>query len=126
MNEIRSDDGQKGVKSADRVLDLFELLSGWGREMSHVEIADALKIPKSSLTQLLQNLVARGYINFSPISKGYKLGEAFNNLAQRTSQTHSLDTLASPILDEIAEETLESVTLNRLKGDQSEVIATVS
>jgi DNA-binding IclR family transcriptional regulator len=126
MNDNRSDDSQKAVKSADRVLDLFELLSGWGREMSHVEIADALKIPKSSLTQLLQNLVARGYINFSPISKGYKLGEAFNNLAQRTSQTHSLDSLASPILDEIAEETLESCTLNRLKGDQSEVIATVS
>jgi DNA-binding IclR family transcriptional regulator len=75
---------------------------------------------------LLQNLIGRGYINFSSTSKGYKLGDAFNKLAQRTSQTHSLDALASPILDEIAEETLESCTLNRLKGDQSEVIATVS
>jgi len=119
------DDSQRAVKSADRVLDLFELLSGWGREMSHVELADALDIPKSSLTQLLKNLVARGYVNFSPVSKGYKLGEAFTKLAQRTSQTHNLDLLASPVLEEIAEETLESCTLNRLRGDQSEVIATV-
>ena len=126
MNRSHSRHTEKAVKSADRVLDLFELLSGWGQEMSHVDIATALGIPKSSLTNLLGNLVARGYVNFSPISKGYRLGEAFAKLAQRTSSVQSLSTLAASIVEEIVEETLESCTLNRLKGDQCEVIATVS
>jgi hypothetical protein len=62
------------VKSADRVLDLFELLGRWGAEMSHTDLVEALQIPKSSLTQLLRNLVSRGYIEFSPSTKGYRLG----------------------------------------------------
>jgi len=126
MNKSRNTGMEKAVKSADRVLDLFELLSGWGQEMSHVDIATALGIPKSSLTSLLGNLVARGYVSFSPISKGYRLGEAFATLTQRTGSVQSLNAIAASILEEITDETLESCTLNRLKGDQCEVIATVS
>lgn len=126
MNTFPKRSGHGAVKSADRVLDLFELLAGWGHEMSHSEIATALEIPKSSLTQLLKNLVSRGYIDFSSVSGGYRLGEAFTRLAQRTSQTRTLLTLAAPILEEITKQTQESSTLNQLRGDQTEVIATVS
>ncbi|MGO9700841.1 MAG: helix-turn-helix domain-containing protein [Xanthobacteraceae bacterium] len=35
------------VKSADRVLDLLELLCSTGHPMTHTEIASALSIPKS-------------------------------------------------------------------------------
>ena len=54
------------VKSADRVLDLLELLTRRGKAMSHTELSLALGIPKSSLTQLLRNLTDRGYLLFSP------------------------------------------------------------
>jgi DNA-binding IclR family transcriptional regulator len=126
MNSMPKTGSHSAVKSADRVLDLFELLSGWGHEMSHNEIAVALAIPKSSLTQLLKNMVARGYIDFSAVSSGYRLGEAFIRIAQRTGQTRTLLTLAAPILEELTEQTRESSTLNQLRGDQTEVIATVS
>jgi DNA-binding IclR family transcriptional regulator len=126
MNNTRTPGNQGAVKSADRVLDLFELLSGWGHEMSHNEIATALGIPKSSLTQLLKNLVARGYVDFSSVSNGYRMGEAFSRLAQRISQTRTLLTLAAPILEEMTQQTEEASTLNQLRGDQTEVIATVS
>jgi DNA-binding IclR family transcriptional regulator len=117
---------QAAVKSADRVLDLFELLAGWGQELSHTDIASALKIPKSSLTQLLRNLVGRGYLEFSPASKGYRLGEAFTKLTRRTSQIRTLAACAQPILEEVTQITMESSALNQLKGDQVEVVATVS
>jgi DNA-binding IclR family transcriptional regulator len=114
------------VKSADRVLDLFELLGQWDREMSHSDIADALKIPKSSLTQLLRNLTSRGYVEFVAETKGYRLGSTFTVLARKTGRSIDLVACAEPVLAEITAQTQESSALNRLKGTEVEVVATVS
>lgn len=117
--------GENGtVKSADRVLDLFELLAQWGREMSHTEISQALGIPKGSLSKLLRNLVARQYVEYVPASKGYKLGEAVRRLAETAQTQLDLLALAEPVLREITEVTLESCALSYLRGDQVEVVAT--
>ena len=113
------------VKSADRVLTLFELLGTWGREMSHTELADALGIPKSSLTQLLRNMVGRGWLSYSPASKGYALGGAFARMARRAGQAVDLASVAGPVLAELTARTAESSALNLLKGDLAEVAATV-
>ena len=113
------------VKSADRVLTLFELLGTWGREMSHTELADALEIPKSSLTQLLRNMVGRGWLAYSPASKGYSLGGAFARMARRAGQAADLATVAGPVLTDLTARTAESSALNLLKGDLAEVAATV-
>ena len=113
------------VKSADRVLTLFELLGNWGREMSHTELADALGIPKSSLTQLLRNMVGRGWLSYSPASKGYSLGDAFARMARRAGQAVDLASVAGPVLAELTARTAESSALNLLKGDLAEVAATV-
>lgn len=114
------------VKSADRTLDLFELLARWGREMSHSEISQALDIPKSSLTKLLHNLSSRDYIKFVPETKGYRLGDAVLKLSQKSNQLRDLINCAAPFLSDITLQTRESCALNQLKGDQVEVVATVS
>lgn len=113
------------VKSADRVLTLFELLGAWGREMSHTEISDALGIPKSSLTQLLKNLTGRGWLSYSHASKGYSLGTAFTKLARRVGQPQNLANVAGPVLAQLTAQTSESSAVNVLKGDVAEVVATV-
>lgn len=113
------------VKSAVRVLDLLELLA-LGDEMSHADIADALEIPKSSLTQLLKTLVARGYIDFDPAAKGYRLGDAFARFSRRANDLRDLVTFIGPILEDITRETHETSALNQLKGNEAEVTATVS
>jgi DNA-binding IclR family transcriptional regulator len=113
------------VKSADRTLDLLELLAQWGREMSHAEIAEALDIPKSSLTKLIRNLTDRGYLRFVADTKGYRLGDAILKLAQQSDQRRNLIACAEPILRDITQQTAESCALNQLKGEQVEVVATV-
>jgi DNA-binding IclR family transcriptional regulator len=113
------------VKSADRVLDLFELLARWGAEMSHTELVDALQIPKSSLTQLLRNLVNRGYVEFLPETKSYRLGEAFVRLSRQSGESRNLLSIIQPILQDLTDLTRETSALNQLKGDQAEVVATV-
>jgi DNA-binding IclR family transcriptional regulator len=104
------------VKSADRVLDLFELLARWGAEMSHTGLVEALQIPKSSLTQLLRNLVSRGYVEFSPRTKGYRLGEAFMRLSRHPGESRTLVGLIQPILEDITRLTQETSAPNQLKG----------
>lgn len=122
---VMAEEASGAVKSAVRVLDVFELLAR-REEMSHADIADALEIPKSSLTQLLRTLVARGYIDFSPASKGYQLGEGFSLLARRTSDVRDLVEFVQPVLEDITRATGETSALNQLKGNVAEVVATVS
>ena len=111
------------VKSAMRVLDLFEYLGRWGAEKTHAEIAEQLGIPKSSLTQLLKTLVRRGYLTYVPASKGYELGPAIAELAKRANDGNDLVAIAQPVLSWITAETQESCALNFIKGDKSEVVA---
>ncbi len=113
------------VKSADRVLDLFELLARWARPLSHTELADHLGIPKSSLTQLLQTLVARGYLAFAPGTRNYQLGPSLMALARQQSATRDLVALAKPILEDLTGVCRESSALNVLRGNESVVVATV-
>ena len=55
-------DQTKNVKSAERILDLLELLSLHGEPMRLNEITRALGYPKSSAHGLLSTLVSRGYV----------------------------------------------------------------
>lgn len=117
--------GRSNVKSASRVIDLLELLARWGHEMTHVEIVDALGIPKSSLSHLLATLRARGYVDYSPETRTYRLGKAVAALARQTAQLHDIIALVGPVLRRLTEETDESSALNLLKGDYVEVAAKV-
>lgn len=122
MNMSSSGPRSRGVvKSADRVLDLLELLAERGREMSHAELAAALAIPKSSLSHLLRNLVARGYLELSE-GRGYALGSAVGALARRSVQTFDLVALARAIVDRVRDGTHETAGLNVLRDDWTEVI----
>jgi len=114
------------VKSAMRVLDLFEYLRRWNAGQTHARIAAQLGIPKSSLTQLLKTLVCRGYLEYDPASKGYFLGPAVVALGQRSVETRDLVSVAEDVLADTAHATRETCALNLLKGDLSEVVATAS
>lgn len=126
LNDAHPTDGppsEPGVKSATRVLDLLEYLARWGEACTHAEIADALDIPKSSLTQLLRTLVGRGYLTYDAEDKNYALGPAVATLARRSSESRDVLDLALPALERITSATRESSALNVLRGDRSEVVA---
>jgi DNA-binding IclR family transcriptional regulator len=120
-----SDTGSAAVKSADRVLDLFELLAQGGRDMSHTEISEMLQIPKSSLSKLLKTLVARGYLEVTLNGRGYRLGQTLLKLSDSIGRVRDIVSLAGPFLNELTRETGESSALNQIKGDMAEVTATV-
>src|SRR5262245_20997691 len=100
------------VKSADRVLDLFELLAHSGRDLSHTEMSEALEIPKSSLTQLLRTLTRRRYLAYNTSERSYALGPHFKELTRASNLADRLIALGEPLLEEISRKTGETSALN--------------
>lgn len=113
------------VKSADRVLDLLELFGRKAKPLSHTEIALALAIPKSSLTQLLRNLLGRGYLRFTPGSNTYVLGPAIHALLRGRDGNVDLIAAARPILDRLTAATHESSALSLYREDYVERVCGV-
>jgi DNA-binding IclR family transcriptional regulator len=93
--------------------------------MSHAEIADVMGIPKISLSQLLKNLVGRGWLAYSPETKSYGLGDAIIDIARGAAQTLDVTSLSRPVLAELTGATNETSAFNVLRGDQAETVATV-
>lgn len=114
---------QASVKSADRVLDILELLASTGRAMTHAEIARRTRIPKSSLTALLRTLSNRGYIDQSTDSNRFQLGEGAYALARRGAHNRDLLRASQPWLQRLVDSTGESAGLSVLRHDMAERIA---
>lgn len=108
------------VKSADRVLTLIELLNS-GRDMSHTQLSELSLIPKSSLSQLLKTLVARGWVAFSHGSKTYSIGKAVVALARHSGTLDNIMAAAPNVLRQLTRVTNEGSALNIRKGDYMEV-----
>lgn len=113
------------VKSAERVLDLLELLAGTGRAMTHAELARRTGIPKSSLTHLLRTLVRRGYVEQPAQAPQFQLGERTHALARRGAHSRELVRLSQPWLMRLMRATGESAALSVLRDDMAERIASV-
>lgn len=114
------------VKSADRVLDLFELLSRSTRGVSHSNIADRLGIPKSSLTPLLRNMVLRGYVVIGVDGRSYQLGPQLLKLVRVGRIASDLAKEATSFLQQATRDVGETSAFNQLHDDQQEVVATIT
>jgi DNA-binding IclR family transcriptional regulator len=62
------------VKSADRTVELLELLAATDRRLTLTELHRELSYPKSSLFMLLQTLVARGWVETDGDRAAYGIG----------------------------------------------------
>jgi DNA-binding IclR family transcriptional regulator len=111
------------VKSADRVLDLLELLASTGRPMTHGELSRRTGIPKASLTALLRTLAKRGYVEQSPDTLQFQLGEAAYALARRGARSRDLVRASEPTLQRLMRRSGESAGLSVLRDDMAERIA---
>jgi DNA-binding IclR family transcriptional regulator len=114
------------VKSADRVLDVLELLASTGRVMTHAELARRTGIPKSSLTHLLRTLVQRDYVERAAGSPQFKLGERTYALTRRGAHSRDFVRLSQPWLQRLMRSTGESATLSVLRDDMVERVAAVA
>lgn len=116
---------QGDVKSALRVMNVLNLLGRWGCARTHVQIAEELNIPKSSLTQVLKTLVRHDYVAFNADTRGFTLGPAILDLSSRARTTRKMTEVSGALLEYLTETTRESSALNFREGDDHRVVATV-
>lgn len=111
------------VKSADRVLDIFELFAERHEPINLSDLSRELDMPASSAYKLLQNLLSRGYLEADKQGRtfrlGYKLFEIGSKYAQRTDLAGEFQLVAQKIVDDIN----ESVFLTIRNGEMALYIA---
>jgi len=107
------------VKSADRVFQILEVIGLNKPGLTHTEIAEALSIPKSSLSALLNNLVAREYLVFSARSKRYFLGPQLLVLAGRFLDSLDIVQAGRQFMRDLSRLTGESVGMAIMQGNEA-------
>jgi DNA-binding IclR family transcriptional regulator len=103
------------VKSADRVLDMLEVLGCATRPMALAEVTQELGIPKSSALALLRTLASRGYVERNGDDRyvlahpfGQEEGDWLGGLPRQ------LAIVARPVVVELVERTAETVNLGAI------------
>jgi len=113
----------EGVKSALRVLDIFELLARHPDGLSLSEISAELTIPKSSAHGLLATLSSRGYLRPGRHDRTYRLGARLFELGSSYMAGADLLSEGQEVVRGTARACDETVHLAILDGDEVLYIA---
>lgn len=103
------------VKSAERAVATIDLVAVLGAA-TFAEIAEALRLPRSSAHGLLSTLVDAGWLELSGEPRRYRLGLHAWQVGQRYDGHRLLAEKAKPYLDRLVAATGETVQLARLDG----------
>ena len=114
-----------GVKSARRVLELLERLAETSDGATFPQLADGLRLPKSSLHGLLTTLVDQGWAYLHEPSRKYRIGMRLWQVAQSFSSLDILAQLAQKHLEAARDELNETVQLAVLEGTDNVYVAKV-
>ena len=112
------------VKSANRVLEILELLADHEQGLTVKEMSDALSFPQSSTFNLVQTLFSDGYLVQSH-NKTYKLGPKLIRIGSRALSSFDLHTDARVYLQELMSKVEETVFMAVLSDDELVYIAKV-
>jgi DNA-binding IclR family transcriptional regulator len=111
------------VKSANRALDILEYVADATEPPTFSRLLSDLGVPRSSLFHLLNNLLARGYLEQDGSGGRYRLGQRVEKLAERL-QGPSLAATVLPHLRSLSNALNETSGFNVWTGDNVEAIAT--
>lgn len=108
--------GAPRVKSADRTVELLELLAASPDRRTLVELSRDLEIPKSSMHGLLHTLVQRGWVETDTAGSRYGLGlQALQTGTAYLYNDRAIRRL-TPVVDRLHHDLATTVQLGRLVG----------
>jgi len=104
------------VQSVVRAIQILEALDQGKDFLTLTEIAQAVDLPKSTTSRLLDTLITHGFITED--YKRYRLGIKMFILGSRAATNNDFHQAVRPIMIKIAEKTNEMVSLNILVNGQ--------
>nr|WP_246526890.1 IclR family transcriptional regulator [Plastoroseomonas hellenica] len=111
------------AKSALRVLEILQFVAAQNGSATHTDIARGLRIPKSSLTSLLADLQAAGYVTMEAATGRYSLASQVLVLSQAYLRKLNIVRAGAPIVEALFRRLGEFVALAVPKGDEHIVVA---
>lgn len=105
------------VKSAQRIIEIFELYATRGEPATLTSIASALKMPKSSCLALLTTLASNGYL-YEVRQSGYYPTRRWLDKAQAISANDPLAEMIRPVLTGLRETTGETLIFGKLSDER--------
>jgi IclR family transcriptional regulator, acetate operon repressor len=110
-----ADGGSKAMRTAERVLDLLELLGHAPDGMSLSDLTEQAGLPKPTVFRYLQTLEARGWVERDDELRAYLLGHAIPAPRQSFAQ---LARIAHPSLVRLAAEFGENIVIGGLHSSR--------
>ena len=110
------------VKSAARVLEIFEFFTDVQREARLGEISRRLDYPQSSASVLLKSLVTLGYLHFDPATKSYFPSPRLTLLGQWIAQGPFREGTLTRLMEELNRLTGHTICLGARNGLYSQYI----
>ena len=120
MTELDAQEQQAGksatVKSAERVLDIFETLHGRQSGLTFTQVCRVLDLPKSSAHALLRVLEQRGYLTVQPETGCYQIGLRLYEVGSSYGAATNLREITAPVLTVVSELCGETINVGVLAG----------
>jgi IclR family KDG regulon transcriptional repressor len=111
------------VKSAERALNVVELLTRHPNGCTYTEIAEMLRLPKSSAFALLTTVVGTGFVDFDESSRKYVLGIKAFEAGQTWLASRDLAERAMPYMVRVRDQVNETCQLAVLDGTDNVYLA---
>ncbi len=111
------------LQTADRALQVLQQFRTPADALSVTEIAERLGIHRSTASRLVSTLRARGFLERTQVGDLVQLGPEVARLGRVTLASRELATLAQPLMERLASETGETVTLAVVAGDEALTVA---
>lgn len=106
-------------RTVTRIFAILRLLSKKSHGLSFTEMMNEIDdIPKSSLHNLLKQMVSHGYVDYNDTAKIYAIGGGMIELASSIVHHFTVKPLARPYLEELGTKTGEDIYLGIVSGDE--------
>jgi DNA-binding IclR family transcriptional regulator len=112
------------VKSADRVLKVFDLLAQQPDGMTIKEVSETLSFPQSSTSGLIVTMYKEGYLTVD-LYKRYKLGPKLIQLGSAAMDSLDISAQGIPSLKKLMEEVQETVFMAVLANSELVYVAKI-
>ncbi len=107
---------EKKIKSADRVLRIFEMFGPDRQSLTVMEVARALDVPQSSTSELLASLVRQGYLARDRRARAFRPTARISLLGAWVQPHLFRDGRLLPMVDNLQQQTRLAVSLTSMVG----------
>lgn len=106
-----------GSPAIDRVIDIFEAFRLHGRPLSLTELAEMTQMPKSTCHAIVATLAARGYLYTLSRPRALYPTRRMYDVTHDIQRSDALVARLAPWLEQLRDETGETVILGKRQGD---------